>query len=147
MDLTLSNISSGGKTSITIKLINTATNAEALKVTLTDNGKRTYNIPEGSYNMVVTMDKANGNEKYKVDLLMPTEELISFAEEEVPLAVNYIVKAGDWLMKIARELFNGVAERWIDIYEFNKDVIGDDPNLIHAGQEYKIKAEWYGEQE
>ena len=89
----------------------------------------------------------------EVRILAPDEEgLFEFDEipllpneiifEETPLATNYIVKAGDWLERIARNLFNK-ASRWRDIYEFNKDVIGSDPNLIFIGQEFKLKTEWY----
>jgi nucleoid-associated protein YgaU len=49
----------------------------------------------------------------------------------------YVVKSGDSLSKIAKELL-GDASRWPEIYELNKDVIGDNPNLIKPGQELKI---------
>jgi nucleoid-associated protein YgaU len=49
----------------------------------------------------------------------------------------YVVKSGDSLSKIAKELL-GDASRWPEIYELNKDVIGDNPNLIKPGQEFKI---------
>jgi len=45
---------------------------------------------------------------------------------------TYVVKAGDSLSVIAlREL--GDAMRWPEIYELNKAVIGDNPNLIQVG--------------
>ena len=50
---------------------------------------------------------------------------------------TYVVKGGDSLSKIAKNLY-GDASRWPEIYEANKDVIGDNPNLIHPGQEYRI---------
>jgi len=49
----------------------------------------------------------------------------------------YVVKSGDSLSKIAKELL-GDASRWPEIYELNKDVIGDNPNLIKPGQKFKI---------
>jgi len=52
-------------------------------------------------------------------------------------ARTYVVKSGDSLSKIAKELY-GDAKRWPEIYEANKELIGDDPNLIHPGQELKI---------
>jgi nucleoid-associated protein YgaU len=53
------------------------------------------------------------------------------------VAQTYVVKSGDSLSKIAKELL-GDASRWPEIYELNKDVIGDNPNLIRPGQEFKI---------
>jgi nucleoid-associated protein YgaU len=48
---------------------------------------------------------------------------------------KYVVKAGDSLSKIARDQLGDVS-RWREIYELNKAVIGDNPNLIQPGQEY-----------
>lgn len=47
----------------------------------------------------------------------------------------YVVKKGDNLTKIARR-FNTT---WKKIYNDNKDIIGDDPNLIKVGQKLVIK--------
>ena len=49
---------------------------------------------------------------------------------------TYVVKAGDSLSKIAKEVL-GDARRWPEIFEANKDQIKD-PNLIRVGQELKI---------
>ena len=49
----------------------------------------------------------------------------------------YVVKSGDSLSKIAKELY-GDAKRWPEIYEANKQLIGDNPNLIHPGQKLRI---------
>jgi len=49
----------------------------------------------------------------------------------------YVVKSGDSLSKIAKEVY-GEGKRWPEIYEANKELIGDDPNLIHPGQKLKI---------
>ena len=46
----------------------------------------------------------------------------------------YVVKKGDNLSSIASK-YNTT---WQKIYEYNKDVIGDNPNLIKQGQELKI---------
>jgi len=56
------------------------------------------------------------------------------AEERKPRV--YVVKAGDSLSKIAKEVL-GDASRWPEIFEANKDKIKD-PNLIHPGQELKM---------
>ncbi|MBV8856029.1 MAG: LysM peptidoglycan-binding domain-containing protein [Acidobacteria bacterium] len=47
---------------------------------------------------------------------------------------TYTVKPGDSLSKIGQH--HGVA--WNDIYEANKDVIGDDPDKIRPGQTLRI---------
>ena len=46
----------------------------------------------------------------------------------------YTVKSGDTLSKIGQH--HGVA--WREIYEANKDVIGDNPDLIKPGQQLRI---------
>lgn len=52
---------------------------------------------------------------------------------EKPKTTGYTVIRGDSLWKIAqRELGSG--DRWRDIYEKNKSVIGANPNLIKPGQ-------------
>jgi len=48
----------------------------------------------------------------------------------------YVVKSGDSLSKIAKELL-GDGNRWREIFEANKDQIKD-PNLIYPGQELRI---------
>ncbi|MFC1581711.1 hypothetical protein ACFL3L_02275 [Candidatus Neomarinimicrobiota bacterium] len=42
----------------------------------------------------------------------------------------YMIKRGDYLIKIAAQEYGSKA-KWRDIYEFNRDVIGDNPNLIY----------------
>jgi nucleoid-associated protein YgaU len=51
-------------------------------------------------------------------------------------ARSYVVKAGDSLSKIAKELL-GDADRWPEILAANKDKI-DDPNQIKPGLKLKI---------
>lgn len=50
---------------------------------------------------------------------------------------TYTVKSGDWLMKIARKELGSSAE-WRAIYDLNKSVIGDNPNLIFPKQVFKM---------
>jgi len=60
----------------------------------------------------------------------------------------YIVKPGDCLWRIAREILSArggsepssveIARFWPAIYEANRSLIGDDPNLIHPGQPLQI---------
>lgn len=48
----------------------------------------------------------------------------------------YVVKSGDSLSKIAKEVY-GEAGRWKEIYEANKDTIKN-PDAIRPGQELRI---------
>lgn len=50
---------------------------------------------------------------------------------------TYTVKDYDTLWDIAVQYY-GDGEKWPQIYEVNKDVIGADPNIIHPGQEFRI---------
>ena len=50
--------------------------------------------------------------------------------------MKYVVKSGDTLSKIAKELY-GDANRWREIFEANKDQI-ENPNLIRPGWELLI---------
>ena len=65
------------------------------------------------------------------------EELRRRAEELKPR--TYVVKSGDSLSKIAKEVL-GDAGRWPEIFELNKDQIKD-PNLIYPGQEFKLPSD------
>lgn len=54
-----------------------------------------------------------------------------------PKATTHVVVSGDTLSGIAAQYYSD-AGRWPTIYEANKDVIGDNPNLILVGQELVI---------
>ena len=49
----------------------------------------------------------------------------------------YVVKSGDSLSKIAKDVYDN-AGLYKKIYEANKDVIGDNMNLIRPGQVLRI---------
>lgn len=49
-------------------------------------------------------------------------------------SVGYIVEKGDCLWSVA-ELYYGDGRRWTDIYERNRERIGDDPSLVLEGAE------------
>lgn len=49
----------------------------------------------------------------------------------------YEVQAGDTLSSIALK-FYGDASQYMVIYKVNKDLIGDNPDLIKVGQKLKI---------
>lgn len=50
---------------------------------------------------------------------------------------TYTVKQGDCLYNIARAMY-GDPERWREIYEANKEVIGSNPNMIFPNQVFTI---------
>ena len=54
-----------------------------------------------------------------------------------PEPIFYTVQEGDTLSAIAKKFYHDAAEYML-IYEANKDLIGEDPNLIKVGQELKI---------
>jgi nucleoid-associated protein YgaU len=50
---------------------------------------------------------------------------------------TYTVRSGYSLSKIAKALM-GDAKKWRQLYEANKDVVGNNPDLIKPGQVLKI---------
>ena len=85
MDLTVSSIDKN--MTIFVELVDTSTKKVTVKDTFTAAGTKQYRIDQSKYELVVTVDKANGNSKYDVNLLMPeTAATYFFADEEVPLA-------------------------------------------------------------
>lgn len=58
------------------------------------------------------------------------------ARAQEPTYINYIVVRGDTLGKIANEY----CTRWQDIYNQNRDTIGDSPNVIRAGMVLTVPA-------
>lgn len=53
---------------------------------------------------------------------------------------SYIVQKGDCLWDIAKEEF-GDGMRWSGLYEQNKEVIGEDPDLLYVGITLQLKSE------
>ncbi|KAA3620242.1 MAG: LysM peptidoglycan-binding domain-containing protein [Calditrichaeota bacterium] len=52
---------------------------------------------------------------------------------------EYLVKKGDFLYKIAgNEDVFGDPTKWTQLYEQNKNVVGDDPNMIYPYQVLKL---------
>ena len=66
-----------------------------------------------------------------------TNLVLPKAAEPETKAKTYTVDAGDNLSAIAQQEL-GDANRWREIYELNKDVIGDNPDLIQPGMELKL---------
>jgi len=50
--------------------------------------------------------------------------------------INYTIKEGDTLASISEHFFGFTC--WKVVYDENKDIIGEDPNLIIPGQILKI---------
>jgi nucleoid-associated protein YgaU len=50
---------------------------------------------------------------------------------------KYTVKSGDSLSKIAKAHY-GDAQKWHQIYDANKALIGNDPDMIQPGQELTL---------
>lgn len=64
-------------------------------------------------------------------------KLATLISAKVSAARTYTVQAGDCLWTIAQNLLgNGLG--WKQIYADNKSIIGDNPDLIYAGQTYTI---------
>lgn len=57
--------------------------------------------------------------------------------QEVLTEAIYIVQKGDCLWHIAASKL-GDGTQWVELYDANKDVIGDDPNIILIGMELHI---------
>jgi len=84
MDLHVSSIDKN--MTISVELIDTTTKKAVLKDTFTAAGTKQYRIDKSKYELVVAIDKANGNSKYSINLLMPeTAATVFFTEDEVPL--------------------------------------------------------------
>jgi len=71
---------------------------------------------------------------------MPKMDFSDAKLEKAPTETKtktYTVDSGDNLSAIAQQEL-GDANRWREIYELNKDVIGDNPDLIQPGMELKL---------
>ena len=79
-----------------------------------DYAPRNYEIPKMDFSDA-NLEKAPGETKSK----------------------TYTVDSGDNLSNIAKQEL-GDANRWREIYELNKDVIGKNPDLIQPGMELKL---------
>ena len=70
-------------------------------------------------------------------------EAIETLPEEVKEAVEeavwtkYMIKPGDYLMKIALEEY-GVVTMWREVWDWNKELVGDNPDLIYPYDELDL---------
>ncbi len=133
-------VSGLSKTTITVS-IKSDDGRQVFCETFKGNSSRDFWAATGSYTVTMSIDSANGNQRVDLSLLMPEELYVYFAEEEVPLpswdavsgTTSYTVASGDNLSRIAYRLY-GDSSRWREIYDMNRAVIGDNPNLIFPGQ-------------
>ena len=81
-------------------------------------------------------------EQQKAEVEARRQERLAKQAKEAE-AAKYIgehtVVSGDSLSAIAKQYYGSMEKaKWMAIYEANKDVIGDNPNLIKPGQVFKI---------
>jgi len=76
-----------------------------------------------------------------------SDDVLSRFHSMNSISSTHVVVKGDSLWRIARSVLAdsdvalnsvSVTELWQSIYELNRDLIGDDPNLIHPGQILKL---------
>jgi nucleoid-associated protein YgaU len=72
-------------------------------------------------------------DKAKADMLKKQKELVKEAKE----VKKHTVVAGETLSSISKKYYNDIG-KYMKIYEANKEVIGDNPDLIKPGQELII---------
>ena len=63
-------------------------------------------------------------------------EVVQPIEEDV--WVKYMIQPNDYLTKIALQEY-GVVTMWRDIWDWNVEVVGDDPDLIYPFEELSLK--------
>ena len=64
---------------------------------------------------------------------------MEFLNAQAKYIAEHTVEAGETLSHIGLKYYKSAAkEKWMLIYEANKTVIGDDPNVIKTGQALKI---------
>jgi len=84
LDLAVSSIDKN--MTISVQLVDTATKKAALTDKFSAAGTKQYKIDQGKFELVVTIDQANGNSKYAINLTMPeTAVTLIFDQAEVPL--------------------------------------------------------------
>ncbi len=82
-------------------------------------------------------------EEAVVEEIIP-EEVIEPVEESI--WVKYMIQPNDYLTKIALQEY-GVVTMWRTIWDWNLDVIGDNPDLIYPFEELSLQKEAYEAQE
>ncbi|RMG95188.1 MAG: LysM peptidoglycan-binding domain-containing protein [Chloroflexi bacterium] len=79
------------------------------------------------------------SEKETMTKGVPTRKAAPAPSAQPPFIAEHTVVSGDTLSGIAAKYYNSAArEKWMAIYEANKEIIGDNPSLIRPGQVLKI---------
>ena len=79
---------------ISVQFVNRATNAVAFEDSFSGSGSKQYQIDAGDYALVTTINKANGNGKYSIELKMPEVKMVEFDQEEIPLEEYPAIEEG-----------------------------------------------------
>ncbi|MCM1101450.1 MAG: hypothetical protein NC079_07195 [Clostridium sp.] len=67
------------------------------------------------------------------------EDKADGAKTDEPSLISWMVEEGDCLWEIARETY-GDGSRYLEIYDSNRELIGEDPRLIRVGMELVLPA-------
>jgi LysM repeat protein len=96
------------------------------KLSESDSGDGVVKGADGRFFYQVTDDAYNGDAA-KLYVKVSDVEIIRIGEV-------YTVKPKDSLVKISKKFYGDEINLVDDIYKANKDVIGDNPDIIHPGQ-------------
>jgi len=100
------------------------------------------NVP--SLGEEIATQQSNESETKIVEEEVKVETFTVQEPEAPPLPVTvfepYMIKRGDYLIKIASREY-GDSSMWRDIYEWNKEEIGSDPNKIYPYNFLSLKRE------
>ena len=81
-------------------------------------------------------EKREMHEEYK---RMAAEKKEAFERSQAKVIAEHKVGEGETLSHLALKYYgNATRDYWMVIYEFNKNVIGDDPGHVHMGTMLKI---------